>query len=69
MENLMQKYTSKPYNPNIAYVFSLAGFLRVGGVVLKICSVVTSSPAYRGAGFLSHSANSRFSFDSTNVLS
>ncbi len=40
MENLMQKYTSKLYNPNIAHVFSLAGFLRVGGVVLKICSVL-----------------------------
>ncbi len=39
LENLMQKHASKPYNPNIAHVFYLAGFIESWGRgVEKICS-------------------------------
>ena len=38
LENLMQKHASKPYNPNIAHVFYLAGFIESWGRgVEKIC--------------------------------
>ena len=41
LENLMQKHASKPYNPNIAYVFYLAGFIESWGRgVEKICSAL-----------------------------
>ena len=35
LENLMNKHASSPYNPNIAHVFYLAGFMRAGAGVLK----------------------------------
>ncbi len=39
LENVIQKKTSKPYNPNIAHVFYLAGFIESWGRgVEKICS-------------------------------
>ncbi len=38
VENLMQKHASKPFNPNIAYVFYLAGFIESWGRgIEKIC--------------------------------
>jgi ATP-dependent DNA helicase RecG len=38
VENLMKKHASKPYNPNIAYVFYLAGFIESWGRgIEKIC--------------------------------
>lgn len=41
LENLMQKHASKPYNPNIAHVFYLAGFIESWGRgVEKICSTL-----------------------------
>lgn len=41
LENLMQKHASKPYNPNIAHVFYLAGFIESWGRgVEKICSAL-----------------------------
>ena len=39
LENLMSKHASSPYNPNIAYVFYLAGFIESWGRgIEKICS-------------------------------
>ena len=39
IENLMKKHASKPYNPNIAHVFYLAGFIESWGRgVEKICN-------------------------------
>ena len=39
LENLMGKHASRPYNPNIAHVFYLAGFIESWGRgVEKICS-------------------------------
>lgn len=39
IENLMRKHASSPYNPNIAHVFYLAGFIESWGRgVEKICS-------------------------------
>lgn len=39
VENLMQKHASIPYNPDIAHVFYLAGFIeRWGRGIEKICS-------------------------------
>ena len=39
LENLMSKYASSPYNPNIAHVFYLAGFIESWGRgIEKICS-------------------------------
>ncbi len=39
LESLMSKHASKPYNPNIAHVFYLAGFIESWGRgVEKICS-------------------------------
>lgn len=39
LENLMQKHASNPYNPNIAHVFYLAGFIESWGRgIEKICS-------------------------------
>lgn len=41
LEKLMNKHTSKPYNPNIAYVFYLAGFIESWGRgVEKICKAL-----------------------------
>ncbi len=41
LENLMQKHASNPYNPNIAHVFYLAGFIESWGRgVEKICSAL-----------------------------
>ena len=41
LENLMQKHASKPYNPNIAHVFYLAGFIESWGRgVEKICEAL-----------------------------
>ena len=41
LEKLMNKHTSKPYNPNIAYVFYLAGFIESWGRgVEKICNTL-----------------------------
>ncbi len=41
LENLMQKHASKPYNPNIAHVFYLAGFIESWGRgIEKICSTL-----------------------------
>ena len=41
LEKLMNKHTSKPYNPNIAYVFYLAGFIESWGRgVEKICNAL-----------------------------
>ncbi len=38
-ENLLTKHSSRPYNPNIAYVFYLAGFIESRGRgIEKICS-------------------------------
>ncbi len=38
VENLMQKHASRPFNPNIAYVFYLAGFIESWGRgIEKIC--------------------------------
>ena len=40
-ENLMNKHASNPYNPNIAYVFYLAGFIESWGRgVEKICNAL-----------------------------
>lgn len=37
----MQKHASKPYNPNIAYVFYLAGFIESWGRgIEKICNAL-----------------------------
>ena len=39
LENLMRKHSSSPYNPNIAHVFYLAGFIESWGRgIEKICS-------------------------------
>ena len=39
IENLMGKHASKPYNPNIAHVFYLAGFIESWGRgIEKICT-------------------------------
>ena len=39
VENLMRKHASSPYNPNIAHVFYLAGFIESWGRgIEKICS-------------------------------
>ena len=39
LENLMSKHASSPYNPNIAHVFYLAGFIESWGRgIEKICS-------------------------------
>ena len=39
LENLMKKHASSPYNPNIAHVFYLAGFIESWGRgIEKICS-------------------------------
>lgn len=39
IENLMSKHASRPYNPNIAYIFYLAGFIESWGRgIEKICS-------------------------------
>ena len=39
----MNKHTSKPYNPNIAYVFYLAGFIESWGRgVEKICNSLSA---------------------------
>ena len=39
LESLMQKHASKPYNPDIAHVFYLAGFIESWGRgIEKICS-------------------------------
>ena len=39
LENLMNKHASSPYNPNIAHVFYLAGFIESWGrAIEKICS-------------------------------
>ncbi|MCR0206769.1 winged helix-turn-helix transcriptional regulator [[Clostridium] innocuum] len=39
LENLMRKHASSPYNPNIAHVFYLAGFIESWGRgIEKICS-------------------------------
>ena len=35
VENLFEKHASQPYNPNIAYVFYLAGFIESLGAELK----------------------------------
>jgi len=41
LEKLMDKHTSRPYNPNIAYVFYLAGFIESWGRgVEKICNAL-----------------------------
>ena len=41
IDNLMQKHASKPYNPNIAYVFYLAGFIESWGRgIEKICNAL-----------------------------
>jgi len=41
LEKLLNKHTSKPYNPNIAYVFYLAGFIESWGRgVEKICTAL-----------------------------
>ena len=38
VRNLMQKHTSVPFNPNIAYIFYLAGFIESWGRgIEKIC--------------------------------
>lgn len=38
VENLMRKHASKPYNPNIAHIFYLAGFIESWGRgIEKIC--------------------------------
>lgn len=43
LEKLMNKHTSKPYNPNIAYVFYLAGFIESWGRgVEKICNALNA---------------------------
>ena len=43
LEKLMNKHTSKPYNPNIAYVFYLAGFIESWGRgVEKICTALSA---------------------------
>ena len=51
LENLMRKHASSPYNPNIAHVFYLAGFIESWGRgVEKICSACQKDgvpqPAY-----------------------
>ena len=39
LENLMQKHASRPYNPNIAHVFYLSGFIESWGRgIEKICA-------------------------------
>ena len=41
LEKLMNKHTSRPYNPNIAFVFYLAGFIESWGRgVEKICNAL-----------------------------
>ena len=41
LEKLMNKHTSRPYNPNIAFVFYLAGFIESWGRgVEKICTAL-----------------------------
>ena len=41
LENLMKKHASKPYNPNVAYAFYLAGFIESWGRgVEKICNAL-----------------------------
>ena len=44
LEKLLNKHTSKPYNPNIAYVFYLAGFIESWGRgVEKICTALKAN--------------------------
>lgn len=44
LENLMSKHASKPYNPNIAHVLYLAGFIESWGRgIEKICSACRNS--------------------------
>lgn len=43
LENLMQKHPSRPFNPNIAHVFYLAGFIESWGRgVEKICRALVA---------------------------
>ena len=43
-ENLMKKHASKPFNPNIAYVFYLAGFIESWGRgIEKICDACSEN--------------------------
>ena len=46
LENLMSKHASSPYNPNIAHVFYLAGFIESWGRgIEKICSACAKDGA------------------------
>ena len=52
VENLFQKHSSRPHNPNIAYVFYLAGFIEAWGRgIEKICEACrkddVSIPEYK----------------------
>lgn len=43
VENLMSKHASRPYNPNIAHIFYLAGFIESWGRgIEKICEACTA---------------------------
>ena len=47
LEKLMNKHTSKPYNPNIAYVFYLAGFIESWGAALRRSVMLLGLKTYR----------------------
>ena len=54
----------------LAMCFPLTGALRTSPLRITFApGELTSSPAYRGGGFLSQKANRRFSFDDTTVSS
>lgn len=48
VENLFEKHASQPFNPNIAYVFYLAGFIESWGrEIEKICTVCKNDGVFQ----------------------
>ncbi len=48
VENLFEKHASQPFNPNIAYVFYLAGFIESRGRgIEKICTVCKNDGVFQ----------------------
>lgn len=48
VENLFEKHASQPFNPNIAYVFYLAGFIESWGRgIEKICTVCKNDGVFQ----------------------
>ena len=47
LDNLMQKHASNPYNPNIAHVFYLAGFIESWGRGIEKSVLPVKTTVYR----------------------